>query len=489
MGGPAAAFTPGGGKRRVAHILVDGADSIGIAAALDRVFVNIGTFGEEWLNCHNPILGVRAQKPFSIAYAQKHSVYWRATEQRTPNLASFLVKASAPMPLREAPGGDNYLTTDQTLLDRGKIVFAETCLACHSSKRPDDGVVRRPEKWSEWAHDEKFVSWARAEVMKPDFLDNNYLSTDARIPITIVQTNAARALQDNATRGKIWEQFSSEDYKRTPSVGDIKVYDPFRTAEYSFTMPSGGPGFYRVPTLVGIWAGAPFLHNNGLGEYNGDPSVEGRMRAFDDAIDKMFNPEQRRGVETIARTTQTSWLVIPAVYLPTAVEGVVGRASRPFTTAPWLLPGVVLLFALGFIAAGRRRGRFARATLITLGVLGIFVFAVLLPLNLFIAGKLGDLKIGPIPKGTPVNVLASINPDASAFGFASAGWKTARALWRIQREGLSDEEAKKVFDAEAGPALMKLCKNQDWLEDRGHYFAAKLPEGDKRALKEYLKTF
>ncbi len=85
--------------------------------------------------------------------------------------------------------------------------------------------------------------------MKPDFLVNNYLSNDARYPITLLQTNASRALQDNATRGKIWEQFSSEDYKQTPSVGEIQVYDPFRKVNYSFKVPGGGPGFYRVPTL------------------------------------------------------------------------------------------------------------------------------------------------------------------------------------------------------------------------------------------------
>ena len=57
MGPAAAAFPPGGVRRNVPHILMDGADSIGVPGALDRVFVNIGTFGEEWLRCHNPIIG------------------------------------------------------------------------------------------------------------------------------------------------------------------------------------------------------------------------------------------------------------------------------------------------------------------------------------------------------------------------------------------------------------------------------------------------
>ena len=71
MAGPAIDFPPGGKTRRVPHILVDGADSIGVPGALDRVFVNIGMFGEEWVRCHNPIVGGRAQKPFSIPNAQQ----------------------------------------------------------------------------------------------------------------------------------------------------------------------------------------------------------------------------------------------------------------------------------------------------------------------------------------------------------------------------------------------------------------------------------
>jgi hypothetical protein len=452
--------------------------------------VNIGSFGEEWLRCHNPIIGGRTQKPFSITNARQHSVYWRATEERTPNLASFLAKVSQPMPLRDAPGGEKYLTADPQVLERGKIVFAENCMACHSSKQPNDGVTRRPENHLQWARDEKFLAWARAEVVKPDFLENNFLSTDARYPITLLQTNASRALQDNATKGKIWEQFSSEDYKRTPSIGSIEVYDPFRKVNYSFSVPGGGPGFYRVPTLVGIWAGAPFLHNNALGQYSGDPSVEGRMRDFDDAIGKMFWPEKRPGIASITRTAQRASMVIPAVYLPNAVEGIVGRIARPFVSAPWLFPALVLILSVILIALGRRRRKgFLRRALIPLGSLGIPAALLLVPVNLFLAGKLGDAVIGPFPKGTPVNLLASMNPQAPPLEALSAIWKMEMAFLKIKREQLSDEEAMRVFEAEAGPALMKISKSPDWVEDRGHYFAAPLSDADKLALKEFLKTF
>src|SRR5262249_31203305 len=71
MAGAAIDFPPGGERRRVPHVLVDGADSIGVAGALDRVYVNIGAFGEEWLREHNPIVGLRKPIPFSIARAPK----------------------------------------------------------------------------------------------------------------------------------------------------------------------------------------------------------------------------------------------------------------------------------------------------------------------------------------------------------------------------------------------------------------------------------
>jgi hypothetical protein len=121
--------------------------------------------------------------------------------------------------------------------------------------------------------------------------------------------------------------------------------------------------------------------------------------------------------------------------------------------------------------------------------MGVLAALLLLPVNFFAAGKLGDLKLGPFPKGTPVNLLASMNPAAPPFDALSAMWKMNKAFLKIEREHLSDDEAARLFDEEAGPALLKVSKSPDWVEDRGHYFAAPLPDSDKLALKEFLKTF
>ena len=123
---------------------------------------------------------------------------------------------------------------------RGQIVFAENCARCHSSKQPPAGTATTQQQ---------YLEWMRSEVQKPDFLDNNFLSTEERIPIDVVQTNAARALATNATRGHVWDNFSSETYKTLPSAGEIDVQDPFDQSTQKFQASSGGPGYYRVPSL------------------------------------------------------------------------------------------------------------------------------------------------------------------------------------------------------------------------------------------------
>ena len=60
-----------------------------------------------------------------------------------------------------------------------------------------------------------------------------------------------------------------------------------------------------------MWATAPYLHNNALGTYIKDPSVRGRVLAFQDATEKLLWPERRLGVQSIAVTSIDSELRIP----------------------------------------------------------------------------------------------------------------------------------------------------------------------------------
>ena len=59
------------------RVLKDGADSVGTLGALNRVYLNIGLFSEEWLLHFRPFLGGQKISPIRIADAQKNSVYWR----------------------------------------------------------------------------------------------------------------------------------------------------------------------------------------------------------------------------------------------------------------------------------------------------------------------------------------------------------------------------------------------------------------------------
>jgi hypothetical protein len=254
------------------RVLKDGADSVGALGALNRVYLNIGLYSEDWLTHFNPFFGGKQISPILIKDAEENSAYWRATEAGTPNMAKFLEAAGQPDRLEKAPGGKKYLTADEETLTRGKIVFAETCARCHSSKLPDiawkaldPGGCSGPryltcfKQYWDLTKTDDFKAKMRDIVLDPDFLKNNYLSTDARIPVTLLRTNACSPLGTNAIRGNIWDNFSSDTYKNLKSVGTITVQDPFTAERHPFPMPGGGLGFTRVPSLVSIWSTAPFL--------------------------------------------------------------------------------------------------------------------------------------------------------------------------------------------------------------------------------------
>ena len=400
----------------VPHILKDGADSIGVAGATIRVYVNIGMFSEYWLTRHNRLIGLTPQKPFEISYAQKHSVFWRATEERVGNIAAFFRRLK-PFHLADAPGGSAYITTDQTVMTRGKEVFAESCASCHSSKMPPANIDPQ-------SGDGK--AWFRAAVMQPDFLENNFLSNDRRYPLTKIETNSARALATNAKAGHIWDNFSSQTYKEMSPVDELDFFNPFDQTHPIKFRPKDkntGPGYYRTPSLVSLWSSAPFLHNNALGKFTGDPSVAGRMDAFNDAVEKLLWPEKRLGNASIWRTQNECALHLRKEFVPKALQS--------------------------------------------------------------LADADGYINIGPIPKNTPINLIANLEPDFGQLVVLQA--KVTTALVKIHTMNLSPEEATQEL-LKTVPELLAANKCPDFVEDKGHYFGTDLADNDKRALIEYLKT-
>ena len=95
------------------HVLKDGADSVGLLGALNRVYLNIGLFSEEWLLHFNAVIGGKPITPIHDRRSrEKNSTYWQATEAGTVDTALFFLKAAQPDRLKDAPGGADYLKAD-----------------------------------------------------------------------------------------------------------------------------------------------------------------------------------------------------------------------------------------------------------------------------------------------------------------------------------------------------------------------------------------
>lgn len=464
------------------HVLKDGADSVGVLGALNRVYINIGTDSEEWLLHFNPVVGGKPISPITIADSRANSSWFAATENQTFDEALFLIKASQNLDrLADAPGGAKYLTASPTILTRGKMVFADNCARCHSSKLPSSLSGLDPsgcagakyldcfDRYLSWTHTPEFRTKMRAIVLAPDFLQNNYLSADIRVPVTVLHTNACSPLATNAIANNIWDNYSSQSYKDLPSAGSITWYDPYTGQPHPYAMPAGGRGYTRVPSLIALWSTAPYLLNNSVGPFDQNPSVDARMRVFDASIRQMLWPERRthdallgsRVPGTIDRTTAPSYLTIAKGYLPDLVQKNIGAVRVVFPKA-------------------------------------------------FPNGTDSELSIGPIPAGTPVGLLANVRLLSEDLrGNQLTQYEKNKAalvagvivdLLRLPSNA-SDPQARKIF-ANLYPHLLTLSKCPDFVVNRGHYFGTSyrepgqtgpsrpgLSDADKNALIEFLKTF
>ncbi len=97
-------------------------------------------------------------------------------------------------------------------------------------------------------------------------------------------------------------------------------------------------------------------------------------------------------------------------------------------------------------------------------------------------------RLGPVPKGTPINLLANIDPQADPAELVALGQKIGSVLDEIRVQNLDAEATRLLMKRELAPMLFKLSKCPDLVEDRGHLFGTKLPDEDKLALIEFLKT-
>ncbi|MEZ0229194.1 MAG: hypothetical protein ACAI25_11265 [Planctomycetota bacterium] len=417
----------------------------GLPMASTRVYVNEGMAHDIWtptwaLNAFDPASSARRNFETPeldlVGTARKDPKGpWMQTEARMPNMATFLASWDGD-PLEEAreverPGmtpkhGRDYLSPDTDLVQRGKIAFAESCARCHSSKQPQS-LPRDPEGQRK--------AW-RSLVLRDDFLKDNYLSDDDWHPCSELGTNVSRAMSTDWLAGHTLGQVSSETYKEQRATVEpiqdqdvsgkpVPLYNPV-TAKRDLAWKSSRVS-YRTPSLVGIWATAPYLHNNSVGLYSGDYTVAGRIEAYNDGMKKLLWPVKRPGVKSVKVTTEDARLpdVFPVLlkFLPELAD----------------LPGL-------------------------------------------------DLDLIRIPKGTPINLIMNIHPrdmksviQAYVDGVLQDEPRTRFAELRIQNH---DAGMQRML---ARMLEVNLCP--DFVEDRGHTYGRELSESDKWALIEYMKRF
>ena len=367
-------------------------------------------------------------------------------------------------------------------------MFADTCARCHSSKgpRPPPELALDPDqcagekypacfkRYWDWTQTDAFKAQMRDIVQAPDFLQGNYLSTEARIPVTLLRTNACSPLGTNALAGNIWDNFSSQSYKQLPSVGTITVHDPFTGEAGALRHARRWPRLHARSVLdQHLVAGAVAAQQQrgsvrhrsvGGGACQGVRRVDRAVVVAGQARARSILGNKVPG--TIDRTTQRSSITIPVGFVPEVLQPMQGWLHR---WLPWL------------VSEG------------------------------------GDVVLGPIPKDVPVNLISNLKLRAESDDLSDKVAQVkdlAGLLIKLKKDlatapaNASDEELREKF-ANLRKPMLALSKCPDFVVNRGHYFGTDefnqqdglsadekafgtepvLSDADKRALIAFIKTF
>lgn len=269
--------TVDGAPRRAHRSGFGGEDDVGCEAATLRVYLNLGMCAAECMIPHLANGPGGSQTPIDPAECRARCPEYARAEAAAPDVCAFLDAAPQPR-LADAPGGAELI--DFTVVARGKRVFERTCASCHSEGGSPRGDV---------------------------------LSDDLVHPVAEIGTHPCRVRTTNWMEGHLWAAFSSDQYE---------------------ARPTGGPGFARDVPLLGLWVQAPFFHNNRLGPYSGDPSVKGRVAAYEAAMAELLDPRRRDLRGSIQRTDHA--ITVGGQVLP------VGTPIAAFASRDPAQPGVNL---------------------------------------------------------------------------------------------------------------------------------------------------
>jgi hypothetical protein len=186
-----------------------------------------------------------------------------------------------------------------------------------------------------------------------------------------------------------------------------------------------------------------------------------------------------------------------------------GMAGMLQYSSVWLWCIVGVLGIGGFILSMAREDKKGPVRVLVRAMFFVIALAVLfvgILTNKFLNGRLPDvnpliavlpnkllnapykgISVGPIPRGTPVNLIMNLDPEKRAQS-AQALVALVRAIGEIKQQGLTGEAAYQVLAKRAGPALIAASKVPDMVLDRGHWFGEFLTDKDKEALIAFLKT-
>ena len=154
------------------------------------------------------------------------------------------------------------------------------------------------------------------------------------------------------------------------------------------------------------------------------------MEAFDDACEKLLWPEKRAGRESIWRTAAECTVQLPGAAIPEPLRTLL---QPQFEADGWL-------------------------------------------------------RLGPIPAGMPLALLANVDPEIQPRALSDLFVRMKKTLAEMPARKLDAAAFQEAMRKEVLGPLFKASKCPDLIEDRGHTFGAGLPEDDKRALIEFLKT-
>jgi hypothetical protein len=238
-----------------------GEDDTGCQMAALRVYFNIGMCAQECMLPHLNNGPGGGQTPIDLAACAQTCAAYPAAAQLVNPMCDFMTTPTSP----QLPA--SYVNPG--LARRGAMVFQTACASCHSNGKSPDTILS-----DDQLHPAKGA------------LANEFAGE--------IGTNSCRAKTTNWQAGQIWAAFSSEEQR------------------------ARGPGNYRDFPLAGVWATAPFFHNNQLGPQPNmdDPgvmTVATRVAMFEQSMDQLLNPWKRTPV---IETTTTS------ISVPTPIAGV-----------------------------------------------------------------------------------------------------------------------------------------------------------------------